>query len=54
MIVSTTACICNNKNANKRELESYINEPVQIELKNKIYQIFYLSIVYIINGYSAK
>ena len=37
MIISTTAYVCRNKNANKGELESYLNEPVQIELKNKIY-----------------
>ena len=36
MIVSTTAYICRNKNSIKGELESYLNEPVQIELTNKI------------------
>ena len=33
MIVSTTAYICRNKNANENELESYLNERVQIGLK---------------------
>ena len=33
MIVLSTAYICRNKNAKINKLESYLNEPVYIELK---------------------
>ena len=54
MIVSTTAYVCRNKNAKGNELESYLNEPVQIELKNKIYEKIYQSIIYIIMGNASN